>query len=266
MQRVRTILFPVWRQSLGGCSLVAAVALGLMFSTQANAQSLFGSSGALSNTAASNGGGRASGGMSGGSTGSSGASGFGGGGTGGGMFGASGGTGARSGGAATGAAGGQSSLTRSSLNAGDGSLGDTVGMSGFVGRGDTAGRFVGSQNASRQRVTGNSQQFSALQNRNNLNANSNTTPPKQLLRPQVQLGFESPLAMTPPVPGNMQTRIAELPAVGSRAAGVRMQLDSAGVLTLTGTVTSEDDRRMMEILTRMEPGVRDVRNELQISP
>jgi len=180
------------------------------------------------------------------------------------MFGGS-GSGTGQSGTANSGMSGQSSLTQSSLNAGDGSLGATVGMSGFVGRGDTAGRFVGSQNARRQQVGGGSQQFSAFQNRNNANDN-NTTPPRQLMRPRVQLGFESPLATGTTLPGTLQSRISSLPAIGNRASGVAMQMDAAGRVTLTGSVANENDRRMMEILTRMEPGVREVRNELQIAP
>lgn len=249
------------------CSGVMALSFSLMLTGEVHAQSLFGSSGALSSTASSNGGGRSSaGGMTGGS--SSGTSGFGSGSGSGSRSGTMGTSGGGSSGNAAGGAmgGGQSSLTQSSLNTGDGSLGATVGTSGFVGRGDTAGRFVGSQNASRQQVVGGAQQFSALQNRNNQNANTNSTPPRQLLRPQVQLGFESPLVMAPPVAETVYARIADLPAIGSRVAGVNMQLDPSGVMVLSGTVASENDRRMLEILTSMEPGVRSVRNEVQVAP
>lgn len=160
---------------------------------------------------------------------------------------------------------GQSTLTQSMLNAGDGSLGQTVGTSGFVGRGDTAGRFVGSQNASRQQVTGGGQQFSALQNRNQ-NSNNNNEAPRLLMRPQVRLGFEPSFQEQLRVlPAMLETRMASLPAIGTRADGVHRQVDATGTVTLTGRVASEEDRRMMEILTRMEPGVRDVKNDLHIA-
>jgi len=244
-------------KTLRAAPVAVTLMAGLSMSNVACAQSLFGSSGALSSTSAANaGGGRSS--SSGGMVGGSSAFGSG---SSGGMLGSS-----SSGGmGATGMGGtGQSTLTQSMLNAGDGSLGQTVGTSGFVGRGDTAGRFVGSQNASRQQVTGGGQQFSALQNRNNQN-NSNTEPPKSLMRPRVRLGFESPFQEQLQVlPTMLETHMASLPAIGTRADGVHRQVDATGTVTLTGKVASEEDRRMMEILTRMEPGVRDVKNELHV--
>lgn len=243
----------------------AAVAFtSLICPADARAQSLFGSSGALSSTSASVGTAGRSGSGGGGMTGSSGSSGFGG------STGAMGGAGgSRSGGTSAGGMGqaGQSSLTQSTLNAGDGSLGATVGTSGFVGRGDTAGRFIGSQNAAQQRITGGAQQFSQLQNLNNRNVGNNSNnAPKQLMRPRMQLGFELPAIESGTLNATLTSRLTALPALETRAHGVSMAVDEAGLVTLTGTVANEDDRRMMEILTRMEPGIRDVKNDLTIAP
>ncbi|WP_437228246.1 BON domain-containing protein [Planctomicrobium sp. SH661] len=245
--------------------LSLTVVAGLFQTSVASAQSLFGSSGALANTASSNAGGgnRTSGsGMF--ASGSGGGSSLGGGG---GAFGGSGG--GMSGGSSSGGSGmlgGTSTLTQSNLNAGDGSLGATIGTSGFVGRGDTAGRFVGSQNASQQRINSAAQQFSQFQNRNSQNANTNTNTPRTLMRPQVQLGFVPPSDLNDNLVATLQTRLEGLPALGSRADGVSMTADSNGLVTLTGTVANEDDRRMMEILTRLEPGVRNVQNDLKVTP
>jgi osmotically-inducible protein OsmY len=37
------------------------------------------------------------------------------------------------------------------------------------------------------------------------------------------------------------------------------------IVVLRGTVTSDDDRRLAEGIVRLEPGVRVVRNELQLA-
>lgn len=231
-------------------ALVAAGVMALPESAQA--QSLFGNSGALSST--SNAAGSASRGGSsrtgtGANTGSFGS-------------GSQGGAG-RSG--ASGSGLGANSMAQPTFNTGDGSLGATIGTSGFVGRGDNAGRFIGSQNSTQRRTMNNANQFSQLRNQGNQNrSNVNNTNVRQLMRPQVQLGFEPALSPTVATPSDFHAGLMELPGIGSRAEGVVPSFSGDGVVTLTGTVATEDDRRMMEVLTRMEPGVREVKNELRV--
>lgn len=215
----------------------------------AQAQSLFGNSGALSST--SNSAGSASRGSGASRTGTTGTGSL--------------GSGGRTGTSGTGA--GTSSIQQPAFNAGDGSLGATIGTSGFIGRGDNAGRFIGAnQNATQRRTTTGRNQFSQLQNLSNQNRANSTanTNVRQLMRPQVQLGFESSPVTLATTPASFHTELMELPGVGARAAGIVPQFSADGVVTLTGTVATEEDRRLMEILTRMEPGVRDVKNELRV--
>lgn len=158
------------------------------------------------------------------------------------------------------------SMPQPTFNTGDGSLGATIGTSGFVGRGDNAGRFVGSQNSTQRRTSTNANQFSQLRNTGNQNrGNVNNTNVRQSMRPQVQLGFEPAATFAGVEPSNFHAQLMDLPGIGSRAAGIVPSFSGDGVVTLTGTVATEDDRRMMEVLTRMEPGVRDVKNELRVA-
>jgi hypothetical protein len=153
---------------------------------------------------------------------------------------------------------------------GDGTLGKTVGTSGFVGRGDTAGRFVGSQNAGRQSVNNLAQQFSMLRsvaNDGSGDASFNTSAnQKKQLRPQLQVGFDMPPVAPTTLQASVQTRFANTPNLGERGAGVTLAADETGAIVLTGTVKNEGDRRLMEMLVRLEPGVNTVRNELQVAP
>ncbi|MCC9655210.1 BON domain-containing protein [Rhodopirellula halodulae] len=52
---------------------------------------------------------------------------------------------------------------------------------------------------------------------------------------------------------------------GSRYAGVNVQIENR-TATLTGSVANESDRRMTELLMRLEPGVSRVNNQLSVAP
>lgn len=172
------------------------------------------------------------------------------------------------GGAAGSGSGQSSSLMQSSLNTNLGAAGATIGTGAFIGRSDNSGRFVGNARAGTQNRNNMASQFSQLQNlnSNNQNGNSNTTVPPQVIRPQIQLGFQAPTLAAPVLETTLTTRLASLPALESRADGVHMSADETGAVTLTGKVASDDDRRLLEALIRLEPGVRGVRNDLQVAP
>jgi len=245
---------------------LAALLVGLLaVSNECPAQSLFGNSGALSSTSNSNGsagrsstGGTGSAGAS--STGSSGSS-FGSGSS------SSGSSGSRSG-SGTGSGAGTTTLKMTQLNAGDGTLGETIGTSGFAGFGDNSGRFIGNQNASTSTRSNSARQFSQLQgllNNNNFQQNANQNVATQQIRPQVKLGFNTPMMPSQALQSTVQARVINLPALGDRMSGVTALADAQGTVTLSGRVASEDDRKLTEILVRMEPGVRTVKNELAVT-
>ena len=48
-------------------------------------------------------------------------------------------------------------------------------------------------------------------------------------------------------------------------ANVRVEADG-NVIVLRGRVADEDEKRLVEGMVRLEPGVREVRNELEIGP
>ena len=53
-------------------------------------------------------------------------------------------------------------------------------------------------------------------------------------------------------------------ALPDRAKDVEVRLDQ-GVAVLTGTVASDHDRRVVELLVKMEPGVASVQNQIQVA-
>lgn len=60
---------------------------------------------------------------------------------------------------------------------------------------------------------------------------------------------------------NTFTQIAAKP----RFSGIQVEMDG-GTAVLKGAVASADDKRMAYLLVQLEPGVREVRNELEITP
>lgn len=175
------------------------------------------------------------------------------------MFGNSGGSGSGS---------GTSSLTQSNLNAGDGSVAATIGQNTFVGRGENSSRFVGSRNSSTTTNGRGANQMSLLQSlvgNNDFTQNSNNSNAQtQSITPQLRLGFALPPLPAVELQSTVQSRLVGLPALGPRTNGVIAKADPQGLVVLTGSVQSEDDRLLMETLVRMEPGVRSVRNELAV--
>ena len=256
--------------------LAAAVLLPAAASAQSN--SLFGtrgpSTGALGSTATM-GGPSASGGSSfGGASGSSfggatgGASAFGGsslGGQTGSTFGA--GIGGAAGGLGNSATG--ASPLASQVN-GFGTLGQTVGTTGFVGRANQAGGLVGSRTAGQQTGLGNlggaGNRLGGNRNGGNSNGNQNgnSSPPKLTVRPvqRIAFGYEAP---TPAATRTaVTTRLASLSTRRPELTGVTVTVDDKGRHVLSGTVPSDSARGLAAALARLEPGVREVVDELTV--
>ncbi|MCA9000060.1 MAG: BON domain-containing protein [Planctomycetaceae bacterium] len=152
---------------------------------------------------------------------------------------------------------------QSQFNLGDGSLGQQVGQSGFIGQ-NNAG-FVGNRMAGQagvgQSLTPN---FAGLQN--NATANRQNTSRSNLrapyIRPQLRMDFSVPEIPVPAIQAVAVDRLASVP----RANGVNLAMDAEGTVTLSGIVATENDRRVLEAFVRMEPGVRDVNNEIVVQP
>ncbi|HWL08160.1 MAG TPA: BON domain-containing protein [Planctomicrobium sp.] len=231
-----------------------------------HAQSLFGngsilgssSSGGTSGTGSSGGGNRA--GSSGSSSSNSG------------LFGGSSGSGSTGSGqsrSGQSGSGGGAATGQTNLNLGNGSVAAQVGQSQFAGRSADSAQFVGSQNASSGNAGRNNSQFSLLQGlMNNAEFNPNTnngTQQSQPIVPQLKLGFVPPAIPPAEIQSTIQTRLVALPSLGMRSAGVSSRVNDQGLVVLSGVVPTEEDRLLMETLIRMEPGVRDVQNNLTIT-
>ena len=77
--------------------------------------------------------------------------------------------------------------------------------------------------------------------------------------------FAHPAVSGSEVQARLETRFNAAMVKRLDATELHFQIDSNGLLTLTGEVRSEDAKEMAEMVARMEPGVRDVRNELSVA-
>ncbi|SFI45581.1 BON domain-containing protein [Planctomicrobium piriforme] len=111
-------------------------------------------------------------------------------------------------------------------------------------------------------------QFSQLQSllgNNTFDPNATAATQVLRIRPVLKLGFQMQSIPSSTLQSTVQTRLVALPNLGPRAASVTALADENGQVTLSGLVQSEDDRRLVETLVRMEPGVRNVRNDLKVN-
>lgn len=146
------------------------------------------------------------------------------------------------------------------FNAGDGSVGARVGQNAFVGQGDST--FAGARDVSRMANQDFAPQFNAMNDpsASQRRANSAATNVKRA-RPQQRISFEYPKANLARAQIEMSQRFKRLKTV----SGADTSISNEGVAVLTGTVMNDEARKLAEALARLEPGVRSVDNQLQVT-
>jgi hypothetical protein len=77
-----------------------------------------------------------------------------------------------------------------------------------------------------------------------------------------RLGFEPPVIAPDVRRADLQALVSRSPALRT-PAGVNVTMDR-GTVVLRGQVASADERRIVENMLRLAPGVNDLRNELQV--
>lgn len=147
------------------------------------------------------------------------------------------------------------------FNAGDGSVGSRIGQNAFVGQGDTT--FAGARDVSQASNRNFTPQFNAMNDpsTSQRRANSSTSNVKRA-RPQQRISFQYPKANLARTQVELSQRFERLKTV----SGADTSISDEGVAVLTGTVANDEARKLAEALARLEPGVRSVDNQLQVSP
>src|SRR5690606_34402977 len=148
---------------------------------------------------------------------------------------------------------------------------ETIGTGPSVERSDTSGRLVGSSMAGQQATFGLNQALQGLRGfGNNFGTGNNRSGGQQnnerlQLRPTLRVGFEAP--SVPPTVATervtvLMTNIAER---RPQLTGVTVLGDDSGRVVLRGSVANDDARRLAAALVRLEPGVRQVVNEITVA-
>jgi hypothetical protein len=171
---------------------------------------------------------------------------------------------------------------------GSGGLGMTgfgsggLGMSGFGGSGLTSGlggygggqSFIGRDSADiastfNQMGQAGTQFFNQMnrnlsrRNRDRQASPSDVANAPQPMRVSIQVGFDAPRPAPEVVAATIQTRLGSILAAHNIAQPiVTMEGDTA---VLRGVAASESQRLMLERLIALEPGVRQVRNEMSVA-
>lgn len=146
-----------------------------------------------------------------------------------------------------------------------GNTGQAGTASGFVGRNDTAGRFVGNTQAGQQRAATQSQNFGGRGQAGGggLNQTRQSTQSVRLPRPQLRVAFTHPAPKAETVASAVKVRFKSSIAL-RRFPGVNAEVDENLQVTLTGIVASREQVRLAALMAGFEPGVRSVRNLLEV--
>lgn len=144
-------------------------------------------------------------------------------------------------------------------------LGRNINANQFLGRspqGTTQGQNQNQQN-NRGRATNrggqnnfNQQQQQQMFNNQTAGGAANQQPP---IRPRLKIDFEFPKPQLVELSGKLEARIIKNKAMKD----IKITTDpSSGDLVLTGNVANEHDAKLAVSRLMIEPGVRNVRNEL----
>ena len=81
----------------------------------------------------------------------------------------------------------------------------------------------------------------------------------------MRIAFTHPSIATTNLSTNLTGQLQRF-TVQNNLTGVQFDLDDKYTVTLKGEVPTSGTRKLLEIVARMEPGVRRVRNELVVLP
>lgn len=259
---------------------LAGLLAGIAVAESASAQSRNNNSNAsqlatlnsLFNSASEGGGGSSAFGSSLSGGGGAGAGGFGAGGAGAGGFGQGGGAGGfGQGGAAGGSGAGGSGFGGAINQQNQGFIGRNTDANSFIGR-SAQGQMNGQGNTGRQGGRqgggGNRSLDQGLLSQLNGGQNGGNGGSQQQapIRPRLKAAFDYPAANVGSVVSTAQVRFGKLSARFPQLDQVQVTQADNGTVRLTGSVGSRDTAKLAESLLRLEPGVRNVQNDLEFPP
>jgi hypothetical protein len=142
---------------------------------------------------------------------------------------------------------------------------------GFVGA-NTQGTFVGNRMAGQGGLGGNGPTFSALGGSDfnpdsfNQSGSGGGQSSTRQVRPRYRLGFDFARAPAAEISTRIDVQLSRLTESNPQFAGVQIVINDQGIAELRGAAPTEDASRLIENIVRLEPGVRDVDNQLVVPP
>lgn len=148
-----------------------------------------------------------------------------------------------------------------------GGLAENGGLQSAFGATDANTFFTAISQASQAGGRGNTRQFNITGGTGSGNNRTGGSSAKtRQVRPRFRLGFVPSTALkTGAVQTRTTARISRMAQRIKSFSGVQATAGADGVLTLTGRVESASAKRLATNLLRLEPGVRSVRNQLQVA-
>ena len=144
--------------------------------------------------------------------------------------------------------------------------GTTAGVGNLAGQGGPQAANVarGTTNVFGQRGGFNpQQQFGGWNPLQNLGRNVGRAGTQQALRVPIELGFTRPVATLGVNQERIQNRLERIPQIRDMGE-VRLQMDGR-VAVLQGQVATPQERDLVARMLLLEPGIGDVRNELEVT-
>ncbi len=147
---------------------------------------------------------------------------------------------------------------------------ESIGTGPFTGRTENS-RFIGvratTTTPQQSGMNAFNQIFQGLQRGQSGNRNGGQSQPERLpLRPTLRVGFDySPTTAATTISSpQFATRFSGIAERRPQLAKVNVTSDDGGRVVLRGSVASEDSKNLAAALLRLEPGVREVVNELTV--
>jgi len=149
-----------------------------------------------------------------------------------------------------------------------GALSEQIGQGPFIGGSDNAGRFVGNERAGQQTLGGSGPQFvRGGGGAGGFNAtNRQTTPSNQpVIRPQLRIDFNFQPRARASVSTSLDRVLQRYPAENVVGGPLDIIVGPDGTVVVSGMVRSEKAAALALALVRLEPGVRNVVDQLVIA-
>jgi osmotically-inducible protein OsmY len=137
----------------------------------------------------------------------------------------------------------------------------------FVGRSGQTGQQTSRSTASRRSTTGRqfqSRNTSADDVNENVGGESSNSRTRRIVVPRYQIDFAFEQPTDVEVSASLRTTLDRFAKSNADLGPIQFDVENGREVVLRGEVESEQARRLAENLIRLEPGIRNVRNELTI--